>query len=238
MDVPNFVMGLGSLIAGISSLSNAFKKKQRRGVGGLGKLAMTGQHDSINGGPSARIFRVNNIDDRLAAVAQMVMISIRDPRVRQLAVSIVSKRCNEPNHKTGDGGWCLDERDYWGEVQAIFYWMRANVRYVRDPSTIDTFATAMRTIEAHGGDCDDYQIALAALLMTIGYPVKMKTIRTKDFADWNHIYLVVGLPPGKPTKWRALDASVKQPAGWEAPASIIAQARVDSPDDRKWVGYF
>ena len=64
------------------------------------------------------------------------------------------------------------------------------------------------------------------------------TIQTNASEDWDHIYLQVGLPPGKPTKWRTLDASVAQPAGWEAPASIIVKARVDSPEDPKWSKYF
>lgn len=237
MDVPQFFMGIGSMVAGISSLRNAFKNGQRR-RGNLGRLELTGQTKNGNGQPSASIYRVNTIDERLAGVARQMMKSIRDPRVRQLAVSIVSKRSRRPDPHTGDGGWAVAERDYWGEVKAIFNWMRANVRYIRDMSTIDTFATAMRTIEAHGGDCDDYTIALGALLMSVGYSVRMKTIQTKDSDDWNHIYLQVGLPPGKPTKWKTLDASVAQPAGWEAPSSIIAKWRVDAPEDEKWNKHF
>lgn len=237
MDLPQFLMGIGSLIAGASSLRSAFRKKSLR-RGDLGRLELTGQVKNGNGQASASTYRVNTIDERLAGVAVQMMRSIRDPRVRQLAVSIVSKRSRKPNEHTGDGGWAIAERDYWGEVKAIFNWMRANVRYIRDMSTIDTFALAMRTIEARGGDCDDYTIALGALLMSIGYSVRMKTIQTNSSEDWDHIYLQVGLPPGKPTKWRTLDASVAQPAGWEAPASIIVKARVDSPEDPKWNKYF
>jgi|GEM_PF-1981528 len=237
MDVPQFLMGIGSMIAGISSFRSAFKRKNRQ-VHGLGRLQLTGQTAGKNGQSSAKIYRVNSIDERLAGVARQMMVSIRDPQIRQLAVSIVSRRSRKHNENNGDGGWALQERDYWGEVKAVFNWMRANVRYVRDMSTIDTFATAQRTIEAHGGDCDDYTIALGALLMSIGYSVRMKTIQTKTSEDWDHIYLQVGLPPGKPTKWKTLDASVAQPAGWEAPASMIAKWRVDSPEDRKWNKHF
>lgn len=247
MDVPQFLMGIGSLIAGVHSLRTAFdKNKKRQRSGGptassryrsVGRLELTSQ--SNNGtDASAKIYKVNNIDERLAGVARQMMQSQRDPRVRQLAVKIVSVRSRAPNERTGDGGWAIAERDYWREVKAVFNWMRANVRYIRDMATIDTFALAMRTIEAHGGDCDDYTIALGALLMSIGYTVRMKTIQTKDADDWNHIYLEVGLPPGKATRWKALDASVAQPAGWEAPASIIKKWRVDAPDDPKWRQYF
>ncbi len=234
MDVPQLLMGIGSMVAGISSLRNALKKGKRRSVGGIGRLQLTGETKSSNGQAGAKIYKVSTIDERLAGVAKQMMVSVRDPRLRQLAVSIVSKRSRSHNESTGDGGWAIAERDYWGEVKALFNWMRANVRYIRDTATIDTFATAMRTIEVRGGDCDDYTIALGAMLMSIGYSVRMKTIQTKDSDDWNHIYLQVGLPPGKATKWKTLDASVSQPAGWEAPASMIAKSRVDAPDDAKW----
>jgi len=248
MDITQLLMGIGSMIAGASSLKQAFAPRGRiltsrtharphRGVHGFGRLELTG---SMNNGKdaSSEIYKVHNIDERLAGVARQMMKSLRDPRVRQLAVKIVSRRRRTPDEANGDGGWSIAERDYWNEVKAVFNWMRANVRYIRDMATIDTFAVAMRTIEAHGGDCDDYTIALGALLMSIGYTVRMKTIQTKDSEDWNHIYLQVGLPPGKATRWRTLDASVAQPAGWEAPASIIARARVDYPDDAKWNKYF
>lgn len=235
MDVLHLAMGIGSLVAGASSLHRAFSKKRDSN---LGKLELTGRMSNPNGQPSASIYRVHSIDERLAGVAVQTMRSIRDPRIRQLAASIVSRRDRKPNERTGDGGWAIDERDYWGEVKALFNWTRANVRYIRDIATIDTFALAWRTIEAHAGDCDDYQILLAALFMSIGYSVRMKTIQTTDSDDWNHIYLQVGLPPGKPTTWRTIDASVAQPAGWEAPRSMIKRFRLDYPDDPKWRKYF
>lgn len=240
VNVPHLLMALGSFVAGVRSLQTAVEDSvppRKRKAPGLSRLELTDAIQNGNGQPSANIYRVNTIEERLAGVAAQMMKSVRDPRVRQLAVSIVSKRCREPDMKNGDGGWCLGERDYWGEVKALFYWMRANVRYIRDMRTIDTFATAMRTIEARGGDCDDYTIALGSLLMSIGYPVRMKTIQTKGAGDWSHIYLQVGLPPGNPTRWRTLDASVSQPAGWEAPASMIVKARTDAPEDPKWSKY-
>jgi predicted transglutaminase-like cysteine proteinase len=228
MNVPQLVMGLGSLIAGVTTLSGALRGDRHRPISGHGGRPLA------SGELRARIKTVRNIDERLAGVIEMMRKSIRDPRTRMIASQIVSSRCNSPNDRTGDGGWCIREKDYLAEVKAVFNWMRANVRYVRDIHSIDTFATAARTIEARAGDCDDYTITMGALLMALGFPVRTKTIRTTDSSDWNHIYLQVGLPPGKPTKWMSLDASVPRPAGWEAPAASIAQYRLDYPDDPKW----
>lgn len=74
-------------------------------------------------------------------------------------------------------------------------------------------------------NCDDQTIVLASLLQSVGYPIRLRVIRTHDSNDWNHIYLLVGLPPRDPRRWLPLDASVDQPAGWEAPASMIAERR-------------
>ncbi|HMO94955.1 MAG TPA: hypothetical protein PKD27_02475, partial [Tepidiformaceae bacterium] len=73
-----------------------------------------------------------------------------------------------------------------------------------------------------------------ALLMAVGFPVRTKTIQTKSASDYNHIYLQVGLPPTKPTRWRTLDASTPNGPGWEAPRSMIARQRLDYPEDRRW----
>lgn len=220
-------MALGSFVAGASALRRAFNEDERRG--GLSDYDV-----SSLGGPKARILKIRGIDDRLAGVMLQLNKSIRDPKIRYIAAELVSRRCRKPNIGNGDGGWCNPERAYWQEVLSIYHYVRANVRYVRDIHGIDTFQTARRTLEMRSGDCDDYAITLGALLMSVGFPVRTKTIRTKGAPDWNHIYLQVGLPPTKPTRWRTLDASTPHPAGWEAPRSMIAQSRVDYPDDRRW----
>lgn len=233
MDLPHFLMGLGSAFAAVKAFQSAFTPP-------AGRSSLRGLGDQPVGLPSSRenvraqIQQVFTIDQRLAGVMTQINKSVRDPYVRMVAAQIVSRRCREPNARTGDGGWCIDEKDYWGEVRAVFNWVRANVRYVRDIHRIDLFQQARRTIQTRSGDCDDYNILIAALLMTIGYPVRSKTIQTKDSEDWNHIYLQVGLPPGNPRVWKTLDASVPRPAGWEAPSSIIKRSRLDYPTDSRW----
>lgn len=226
MNVAQLAMAVGSFFAGANALSRAFEKKSEET-----SLAILG---GTLDRPRATIVQVHSIDDRLAGVMNRINVSVRDPRIRILAVKLVSRRCREPDYRTGDGGWCIAERDYWREVVTIYNYVRANVRYVRDIHQIDTFPTASRALETHGEDCDGYVITLAALLLAVGFPIRTKTIQTRNAGDWNHIYLQVGLPPTKPTRWRSLDASTQQPPGWEAPRSMIARARLDYPDDPRW----
>jgi len=226
-------MAIGSFVAGASALKRAFRDDRRDGDRHLDGYAL-GKMSNGRPMPRARIRKVRSIDDRLAGVMEQLNKSIRDPYIRYIAAELVSKRCSKPDPHTGNGGWCYAERAYWQEVQAVYRYVRANIRYVRDIHGIDTFQTARRTLEMRSGDCDDFAITLGAMLMSVGFPVRTKTIRTKNASDFNHIYLQVGLPPTKPRQWKTLDASTPHPAGWEAPKSMIAQARLDYPDDSRW----
>jgi hypothetical protein len=74
-------------------------------------------------------------------------------------------------------------------------------------------------------NCDDYSIVLSSMLQSIGYPVRLRVIKTHNASDWNHIYIQVGLPPGDPTHWMNLDGSENRPAGWAPPDSMIDKVR-------------
>lgn len=227
-------MGIGSLVAGVSTLNRALKR-ERKSQDQLGDMPVGSDLSKLpRGTPRATIRKVYTIEDRLHGVMEQMNRSIRDPYIRHIAAELVSKRCRSPNTQTGDGGWCYAERAYWKEVLAVYNYVRAHVRYVRDIHSIDTFQTARRTLQMRSGDCDDFAITLGALLMSVGFPVRTKTIQTTGAPDYNHIYLQVGLPPTKPTRWKTLDASTPNPAGWEAPRSMIARARVDYPEDARW----
>lgn len=73
--------------------------------------------------------------------------------------------------------------------------------------------------------CDDYSVLVAAAMRSIGYPVVFRVIRSEGSGDWNHIYVLVGIPPEDPDKWVALDASMNKPAGWEVPRREIADVK-------------
>ncbi len=75
-------------------------------------------------------------------------------------------------------------------------------------------------------NCDDGSILIGSLLMTIGYPIRLRVIQDSAADTWSHIYPMVQVPPGK-GGWMPLDWSVvpfKQP-GWEVPKSMIVKYR-------------
>lgn len=142
----------------------------------------------------------------------------------------VCGKCKSENPITATS-WCNPEKNYFSEVEAIFDYIRANVRYTRDFNGVDLYQSAARTLEFASGDCDDYTITLGSLLGAVGYPVAIHIMETKNPAtgqrvgSWNHIMLLVGLPPRAPSKWVALDASLNVKAGWYPHKDMIYKTK-------------
>ncbi|OGC89226.1 MAG: hypothetical protein A2W25_04160 [candidate division Zixibacteria bacterium RBG_16_53_22] len=98
-------------------------------------------------------------DDLKAAVYR----GKNDPRVRELAISIIK----------AEG---LDGRQHKEIASAFQRYMQndENVLYVNDPVRTEIFQEAYKTLlEIKAGDCDDQAVAMAALLMSVGIPVKL-----------------------------------------------------------------
>jgi len=165
----------------------------------------------------ASFHKVGTIDERVKHVVNMIQKGRRDPNVRAFAVKAVSKKCGKD--------WCIAERDWWGECAAVFKAIRKNARYVRDAWRLDTFQHPGRTLEFGGGDCDDYTILSGSALQAIGFPVKVRVIQTAGSPDFNHVFLIVGLPPRAPTKWAAFDTSINRPPGWHPPRNMIQRIK-------------
>lgn len=169
-----------------------------------------------DGGLRSKFHEVRTIDQRVAHIQRLAQKGKTDPVIVQLARQTVSRKCGNKH--------CIAERDYAGEVGAIFHEVRSRVRYVRDAWGVDQFSSARRTLEAGAGDCDDFSIVISSMLGALGYQTRLRVIRTVDSPEWNHIYNLVEVPPGS-DKWYPLDASVNEPPGWQAPRNQIAAIR-------------
>lgn len=177
-------------------------------------MAIVGITRAKRGLAQLSLHKVTGLKPKVAELRRLARLGATDASVRAFAVKAVSARCGDT--------WCADEKDYDAELRAVFDAVRQSVRYVRDHEFCDTFQHPARTLEFGGGDCDDYATLLASLLLTIGYPCWFRVIKTVGAADWDHIYLMVGLPPARPTRYVSLDGSVDHPAGWEVPRSQVA----------------
>jgi transglutaminase-like putative cysteine protease len=156
---------------------------------------------------NAQLFEMPAFRDRIGLVRSEIERGKREPAIRALAAQILTQR-------DANGGWNIRVRDYEGEVKALGDYVRRRVRYTHDIHDVETFQTALRTLDLSVGDCDDMAILLGALLGSVGYPVQLKVVDTTGDGP-SHIFVVAGVPPEEPTTWVPLDPTVDKPMGWE-----------------------
>jgi len=141
------------------------------------------------------------LDSRIDYILDEIEDGIKDTRIHEL-VSRIMKEAN------------VASRDYEGESEAIFNWVRQNIRYTLDPTGIELFRKPVRTVELGQADCDDMSILICALLGSIGHVLILRIIGVTSKQP-EHIYPVDLLPPDNPEFELALDATRPEEIGWE-----------------------
>jgi transglutaminase-like putative cysteine protease len=142
-------------------------------------------------------------------IARMVRDGAKDFYVRQKAIQIF-REAGAP------------AKDRFGEVCALFHWVRNNIRYTRDIFRVELLHTPRRMLELRAGDCDDMTILLGAMLMSTGHPARLVLagFRPHKPHSYSHIYLEANVRG----KWIALDATMNRPIGW-APTALWKRIR-------------
>ena len=136
-------------------------------------------------------------------VAELIREGAKDFYVRQKAIEIFRS-------------YRVPPKDRFGEVCAIFEWVRRHVRYTRDIFRVELLHSARRMLELRAGDCDDMTILLGAMLLSTGHPVRLVLagFRPHKPHAYSHIYPEV-LVRGR---WMPIDATVRRSIGWAPPA--------------------
>ena len=119
---------------------------------------------------------MRGVGQTITVMRRMVEDYKTDPDVRQAAVSVIY---NTP---------AKDERS---EAAALFDYVRAHVRYVRDIHGVETIATPDHTLQARAGDCDDMALLLATLYESVGYPTRFVVAGYDQPGAVSHVYLQV-----------------------------------------------
>lgn len=174
--------------------------------------------------------------ERLAVLRQIAESSGRDPRIRGTAVRILQEANVPP-------------RDYAGQVEALHRWVQANIYYVNEPDEV--FQDPLFTLEKRYGDCDDQQLLLMAFYESIALPWRfvISGWKTSWFGkrtpyrwiegtpyngepNFDHIYGMVGYPPGRPTEWKFVEPTLPVPTGWD----VVGAASKKAPSLGRWFG--
>ena len=111
---------------------------------------------------------------------------------------------------------CAD-RDDWGQAQAIYRAVKNQIRYRGEYG--QTAQTPLLTLKWGAGNCVQSATLVAALLQSIGIPVRIQTVALPGRRDFGHVFAVAGIRQhGRVAQWRALDTTVpRTAAGWTPP---------------------
>lgn len=140
-------------------------------------------------------------------MAQLASQSKTNPRIRELALSIVG---------------VVPGKHYRSEIDRIFVWVRDHIRYTRDVRGVETVQTPVKTLEYGQGDCDDQVTLLASLLESVGVRTRFKAIGFTP-GHFQHVYMEA--LDDSSGRWIALDPTEQVAVGWEPPpaASVMIQ---------------
>lgn len=115
----------------------------------------------------------------------------------------------------------IQGRDHRGIAIALYYWLqdrgagdRSGMKFLNDSYRAEVLFDPALVLGAFGsGDCDDFTITLAAMLMSVGVPCFIRTTKVDARRPdlFSHVYLVADLKDGE----LPLDASV----GFSKPGS-------------------
>lgn len=214
------VVGLAIALRGAQALFG--KSQDQQLLGRMRGMRGLGQQRQLRGAiGSATNHSVANLDERIAYIHEMLIKSSLSKETKEDAGAILGGKCGDH--------WCVRPKDDRAEVKALF---QAIVdprspyarRYTRDHVTHDQFMHYRVSKKLRISDCDDMVIALGALLMSVGFHIRMRVVETTGEDSWNHIYLLVGLPSLDPTEWMSLDPTVRKPAGWQVKGANEAKA--------------
>lgn len=138
----------------------------------------------------------------LRIMRQFVRDAVRDPD------QIVRTKAEE---LTRD----LPARNWFAQIRALHEFVRDQIRYLRDPVSVERVATPQATLEIGQGDCDDKATLLAALLDSIGHPTRFVAVGFKG-QGFSHVLVETKISnTGNDRRdWLPLETIIPVAAGW------------------------
>lgn len=109
----------------------------------------------------------------IAEMRSLVDEALRDPSILRLAKDIIRG---------------IPAFDDLSEAQALYNWVRANIRFTKDPVNKETLYPPAELLQIRAGDCDDISMLLGTLLMAVGYPARLMTVAANG-DDFSHVYV-------------------------------------------------
>jgi transglutaminase-like putative cysteine protease len=109
------------------------------------------------------------------------------------------------------------EKNEYQQANALFEFVRDNIKYIKDIHEVETISTAEKTLESKVGDCDDQCILLASLAESVGIPSMFVVAGYTTLDSFEHVYprlFVDGM-------WVDCDPTESNVFGWAPPDPLI-----------------
>ncbi len=132
-------------------------------------------------------------EQTISLLRSLVDDAWKDPFVNRTAIEII--------RQSG-----VPQFDAWGQIRAIYNWVRGNFYFVNDPVTKEALRPTRELLQLLAGDCDDINgNVLPSLLGTIGYETRLVTVAADPNSPdtFSHVYAEVF----QDGNWYPLDAA-------------------------------
>jgi hypothetical protein len=113
------------------------------------------------------------VEQTINHMRALVDEALRDPAINRLARDIVQS---------------VPAFDDLAEANALYEWVRRNIRFTKDPVNKETLYPPAELLKIRAGDCDDISMLLGTLLMAIGYPARLMTVAAGG-DEFSHVYV-------------------------------------------------
>jgi hypothetical protein len=153
----------------------------------------------------------------IALMRQLVDAALADPAFVRQAIDIVRS---------------VPAYDDFGEAQALYNWVKRNIRFTKDPLTKEKLYPPQELLKIRAGDCDDISMLLGAFLMAVGYNARLVTVSAnrQQPNDFSHVYVEAEVPPGT-GNWIAVDAARLDSEFGEEPPTYFRKKAWSLVDD-------
>lgn len=145
---------------------------------------------------------------RVAEILKQMVLKSRESRiVRLFALKLIREKGVAP-------------KDYMGEIEALYTFVRDEIPYRKDAAFLDTFTEPEQQIKdflfgTPSGDCDDKATLLASLLLVLGHVPRF--VLTNNMPDGKYVHIYVEVKHPKENSWICLETTEAVELGWCCP---------------------
>ncbi len=150
------------------------------------------------------------VEQTINEMRSLVDEALRDPQIIRLSTDIVRS---------------VSAFDDYGEANALYEWVRRNIRFTKDPVNKEKLYPPAELLKIRAGDCDDIAMLLGTLLMAVGYPARLMTVAANG-DEFSHVYVEANVNG----EWVPLDPA-RYDSQFGVPPPAFTRARWWSLDD-------